>query len=106
MDDVYPGWDGLAPTPALLHDQVLEPLARGERAAYRRLDWVRPTGRRGARGAAGAAARRRGLRGRGVARVRLRVGAVWVEASREVRFARAIDRDGEAYRPHWERWAA
>jgi cytidylate kinase len=30
---------------------------------------------------------------------------VWVEAEREVRFTRGIDRDGEAYRPHWERWA-
>jgi hypothetical protein len=30
---------------------------------------------------------------------------VWVEADRAVRFARGIDRDGEAYRPHWERWA-
>jgi hypothetical protein len=28
-----------------------------------------------------------------------------VEADREVRFARGIARDGEAYRPHWERWA-
>jgi hypothetical protein len=28
-----------------------------------------------------------------------------VEAEREVRFTRGIDRDGEAYRPHWERWA-
>jgi dephospho-CoA kinase len=30
---------------------------------------------------------------------------VWVEADREVRFARGIARDGETYRPHWERWA-
>jgi hypothetical protein len=30
---------------------------------------------------------------------------VWVEAPRDVRFARGIARDGEAYRPHWERWA-
>ena len=30
---------------------------------------------------------------------------VWVEADLAVRFARGIDRDGEAYRPHWERWA-
>ena len=31
--------------------------------------------------------------------------SVWVEADRAVRFARGIDRDGEGYRPHWERWA-
>lgn len=31
---------------------------------------------------------------------------VWVEATRDIRMARGIERDGEAYRPHWERWAA
>ena len=39
LDAVYPGWDGLARTPAILHDRVLAPLARGERAAYQRFDW-------------------------------------------------------------------
>src|SRR5665811_2548520 len=40
MDDLYPGWDGLAQAVADLHDQVLAPLAAGEQAAYRRWDWV------------------------------------------------------------------
>jgi uridine kinase len=31
---------------------------------------------------------------------------VWVEAATDVRMARGIDRDGEAFRPHWQRWAA
>ena len=30
---------------------------------------------------------------------------VWVEAPRDVRFRRGMVRDGETYRPHWERWA-
>ena len=30
---------------------------------------------------------------------------VWVEAPRDERFRRGIARDGETYRPHWERWA-
>ena len=29
-----------------------------------------------------------------------------VKAPDELRYRRAIDRDGEMYRPHWERWAA
>src|SRR6476620_9200375 len=41
MDHLYPGWDGLAQGPGLLTTQVLEPLARGERAAYRIWSWVR-----------------------------------------------------------------
>ncbi|MFZ2426779.1 MAG: 4-amino-4-deoxy-L-arabinose transferase, partial [Propioniciclava sp.] len=31
---------------------------------------------------------------------------VWVDAPREVRRARGLARDGETFRPHWERWAA
>jgi cytidylate kinase len=30
---------------------------------------------------------------------------VWVEAPAELRYARAMMRDGENYRPHWQRWA-
>ena len=31
---------------------------------------------------------------------------IWLEADRNVRFRRGIERDGEAYLPHWQRWAA
>lgn len=30
---------------------------------------------------------------------------IWVEAPRGLRMRRGIERDGEAFRPHWERWA-
>jgi cytidylate kinase len=30
---------------------------------------------------------------------------LWVDAPLSVRFDRGIERDGEAFRPHWERWA-
>lgn len=105
LDDIYPGWGGLAETVPLVTTQVLEPIASGERAAYRRWDWTRE--RWGPRVSVprapllilegvGSSVRPAG----DYAAVR-----VWVEASREVRFARGMARDGEAYRPHWERWA-
>jgi uridine kinase len=106
MDRLYPGWDGLAASVALLIEQVLDPLARGEAAAYRLWDWESGTwdgtrtvpwapvlvieGCGSSVGAAGACAAVR----------------VWVEAPRELRRRRGLVRDGEAYRPHWERWAA
>jgi hypothetical protein len=31
---------------------------------------------------------------------------VWVEAGRDERRRRGLERDGETYRPHWERWEA
>jgi uridine kinase len=105
LDRIFPGWDGLAAAVPLLTTQVLEPLARGERAAYRVWDWDTgrwdgteevPEGPLLVVEGCGASVRPAG----GYAAVR-----VWVEAPPEERMRRGIERDGEAYRPHWERWA-
>ncbi len=106
LDELYPGWDGLADAVPLLVARVLEPLARGERATYRLWDWdtgewgrsrtVDPTPHlvvEGCGSSVGAAG--------GFAAVR-----VWVEAPRAERMRRGLDRDGETFGPHWERWAA
>ncbi|PKW28373.1 AAA family ATPase [Phycicoccus duodecadis] len=106
LDELYPGWDGLAAVVPLLVDQVLLPLSRGEDARYRVWDWAhdRWGGERtvaaapvvvveGCGASVGAAG--------GLAAVR-----VWVEASTDERRRRGLARDGETYRPHWERWAA
>ena len=106
MDDLFPGWDGLADAVGLLVTQVLEPLARGERAAYRRWDWhqndwadrieVPETDLliiEGCGSTVGPAGDYAAVR-------------VFMEAPREERMRRGIERDGETYRPHWERWAA
>lgn len=41
MEELYPGWEGLEEAPGLLREWVLGPLARGERAVWRRYDWER-----------------------------------------------------------------
>ena len=105
MDDIYPGWDGLDEAVTILGRDVVGPLLRGEPAAYRRWDWdedrwgdrvvVEPAGVvvvEGSGSSAGAAGRMADVR-------------VWVEADEPTRHARAMVRDGETYRPHWERWA-
>lgn len=105
MDDLYPGWDGLAEAVCLLYDRVVEPLIRGRPARYRRYDWGR-----------GEYAEEHDL---GIPPVLVVEGVgsgarpiaahavllVWIEAPRLERFRRGVERDGEAYRPHWERWA-
>ncbi|MBM6403770.1 hypothetical protein JQN72_05880 [Phycicoccus sp. CSK15P-2] len=106
MDEIFPGWDGLAASVPLLVEQVLTPLSRGEEATYRLWDWE--AGRWGGSRTV-AAAPVLVLEGCGSsvgpagdhAAVR-----VWVEAGRAERMRRGIERDGEAFRPHWERWAA
>jgi uridine kinase len=105
MDDLYPSWDGLADSVPLLRDLVVEPLAAGRPARYRRYDWERgeyaeehDLGTPPALVVEGVGAASRPVAGRTVL-------AVWLDAPREVRFRRGIARDGETYRPYWERWA-
>ncbi|MEI2827284.1 MAG: (d)CMP kinase [Dermatophilaceae bacterium] len=106
MDHLYPGWDGLEHAVDLLADAVLAPLAAGQDGSYPFWDWDlgKVTGQvtvpwtptlvvEGCGSSAGAAAAYSAVR-------------VWVEAPAEVRRERALARDGDAYRPHWERWAA
>ena len=105
VEDLYPGWDGLAEGVRLLVEQVLEPLCRGEVARYRALDWL-ASAWDGWRTVApvpvlvvagcGATVGRAGE----LAAVR-----VWVDAPTDVRKQRGLARDGEAYAPWWDRWA-
>lgn len=106
MDDLYPGWDGLADAAPLLSAQVLEPLAHGRPAAFRRWDWhaSRWDGSTAVPAADVVVVEGVGCGARACAP---RLSAlVWVEAPAEERVRRGLARDGEAYRPHWERWAA
>lgn len=105
MDDLYPGWDGLADAVPRLLEWVLEPLAAGRAARYRRYDW--DAGRyaewRDVPPAAELVVEGVGSGSR-PARPYLSY-LVWVQAPHELRMRRGIERDGEAFAPHWLRWA-
>lgn len=105
MDAIYPGWDGLAEAPGLLVDQVLRPLAEGRPAAYRRWSWEH-----GRWAESHAVAPEPVLIVEGVGSAAAACAAflsvvVWIEAPPEERQRRGLERDGETYRPHWQRWA-
>jgi hypothetical protein len=105
LDDLYPGWSGLAAALEPLCADVVGPLTRGKDGLYTSWDWV---------------AARPGpprivpaddvvvLEGVGVlaspcaADLDLRV---WLEAPTRVRRRRALDRDGDVFAPHWQEWA-
>ncbi|WP_413248681.1 chorismate-binding protein [Sinomonas flava] len=106
LEDVYPGWDGLAAGIERCAAGILAPLRRGEAARWRAWDW-----------AAGLDGEERVtepadvvvLEGVGAGAARLRAfcdAVVWVEAEAAERKRRALERDGETYAPHWDRWAA
>ena len=105
MDLIFPGWDGLAEAVDLVTTQVLEPIARGEQAAYRVWDWARDGW-----GETVTLPRHRYLVLEGCASSVLPAGSyaavrIWVQAPRDIRMARGIERDGEVFAPHWQRWA-
>lgn len=103
-DDIYEGWHGLDTMWPVLGTQILEPLARGDAASFAAWDWY---------------ASQRGptidvpvapwliIEGVGVAQRAARPFAaliLYIEAPREERLRRGIERDGEDMRDDWERW--
>jgi energy-coupling factor transporter ATP-binding protein EcfA2 len=105
LDDLYPGWDGLHEGMVRLVDWVLEPLARGATARYRRFDWARSAYAAWHDVPASAVLVVEGVGSGCRAAAPYLTLLAWIEAPLELRMARGIARDGEVYRPHWERWA-
>lgn len=99
LDEVYPGWDGLAAGAAAVPGIIRD-------GTWRRWDWAlgRPgdtasVERHGPLIVEGCGAISRASRA-------LADHAWWLERDDAERKARALTRDGDAYAPHWERWAA
>lgn len=106
LDALYPGWDGLDAGAELARTRILSPHRRGELASWPRWDWV-----------AGAPAEEHDVdpdaplivEGSGILTPQTATLAdvrVWLDAPDAQRKQRALDRDGDLYRPFWDRWAA
>lgn len=104
MDNLYPGWDGLAEGMQILARDVLGPLREGRPGRFRRYDWV-----------AGELAEERMVQpvdvlvvegvGSGASAVADAVTClVWVETPQALRTRRGVDRDGEQMREPLARW--
>ena len=105
LDEVYPGWDGLDAGQALVARVLLPQWLECGEVDVPQWDWDR---------AAYRSVRRlvshRGLIIEGCGALTAITASrasesVWLEASDDVRYARAMARDGESYRPYWQRWA-
>lgn len=106
LDSLYPGWDGLDSGVDRALEWILRPHGRGRLGTWRRWDWANQT-----EAESHAVDPSLGviLEGSGIltpATVALADVRVWVESAESGRKARALARDGDAYRPHWDRWAA
>ncbi|MFC7385973.1 nucleoside/nucleotide kinase family protein [Sphaerisporangium rhizosphaerae] len=105
MDDLYPGWDGLLGGADRLVRWILRPRAEGRPARWRRYDWTRGAYAEWHEVPSPSPLVVEGAGAGSVAAAPYLSRLIWVEAPSEVRRTRALSRDGEAYRPHWERWA-
>lgn len=104
LEDVYPGWGGLAATPPIIAG-VLEAIAVDGIGTAHRWDWdvaapgpllrVPPTSLLVLDGVGSGAA---------VIRPYLSL-LIWVDAPADVRKERALARDGGTYAPYWDMWA-
>ena len=99
LDDVYPGWDGLAAGAAAVPGIIRD-------GRWRRWNWTadepgEPASvpRAGSLIIEGCGAISRASRA-------LADHAWWLELDDAERKRRALDRDGDTYAPHWDRWAA
>lgn len=105
LDELYPGWDGLAEGAEIVRASILEPLAAGREARWHRWDWGHS--RPGAEVVTPPGAPLI-IEGSGVltpASAALAPVRVWLDAPDGTRRDRALARDGDTYRPHWDRWA-
>ena len=104
LDDIYPGWTGLAAASEHVTAELLRPLREGGAPRWRRWDWEtsqpaewtvvdpdRPLLVEGC----GALSR---------ANAALADLTIWVETDDVERRRRALARDGEAYERHWDEW--
>jgi hypothetical protein len=112
VEDLYPGWDGLAEGSLAVADVL-------DRGRYRRYDWyadafaeahrIEPRAPLVIEGCGAitidnlAAARRWASRAAGEGAL---VRSLWLDCPDELRRSRALARGGESYAPHWDRWAA
>ncbi|WP_096716006.1 hypothetical protein [Microbacterium sp. SZ1] len=105
LDSLYPGWDGLDAGVERALDGILRPHGRGLLGSWRRWDWEREAD---AESHAVDPALSLLVEGSGIltpATAKIADVTVWVDSAEPRRKARALARDGDTYRPHWDRWA-
>lgn len=105
LDYLYAGWDGLTAAAPLLRAGVLLPLAEGRPAAFQRYDW---TAARYAEVVTVSRARVLIVEGVSAGSAELAEYLdllIWIDAPAPLRYRRGMERDGELFRPHWDRWA-
>lgn len=111
MEDLYQGWNGLHLGMEIFGRDVLPKLAAGETATYQTWDWHAESSTEGGLGDVVTTEPTEVIICEGVG-----VGAranrelldvlIWLRVPDQVRYDRAMQRDGASYGEQWEKWAA
>lgn len=105
LEDIYPGWDGLAGGVERYIDSVLRPLHEGQSATWTAWDW---TAKHDGASRTTAVAPVVLVEGVGASHGRAADfldAIIWVDTPTQARKERALARDGESYAPFWDIWA-
>ncbi|RLQ85904.1 ATP-binding protein [Mycetocola zhadangensis] len=104
MDDIYPGWGGLAAAGEHVRTRVLEPRSLNQNARWQRHDWTldAPAEWHDVPSALPLLVEGCGVLTR--ASAALATVTVWLDADDAVRKERALARDDGAFDAHWDDW--
>ncbi|MFK0009567.1 aminodeoxychorismate synthase component I [Paenarthrobacter sp. NPDC090520] len=106
LEDIYPGWNGLATGIERYVDTVLVPLRDGQAAEWVSWDWENHADGRAQVTLPAEIVIVEGVGAAAEAARPMLDAVVWVESPGEDRRRRALDRDGGTYEPFWDTWAA
>lgn len=106
MDDLYPGWDGLAEASDALLAHLLEPRRHGLGGRWRRWNWHGSAPAEWNDVDAHSPLIVEGCGALSERAAQLCECSIWIEADDEVRKTRALARDAGGFDEHWDAWDA
>ena len=105
LEDIYPGWNGLAAGIDRYAATVLAPLRRGEPARWVSWDWDRHYDGAARITEPAEIVLVEGVGAAAAAAAPFLDAVVWADSPEQDRRTRALARDGASYEPYWEQWA-
>lgn len=105
IENTYPGWDGLEEGARLAREELLEPVATGRPGALPQWDWLESRPGEPLVVAPPAFLVLSGTGSGATANGTYLSLLVWMELDDDERRRRALERDGELFELHWDRWS-